>query len=64
MRENVLRDLASRAAKNPAFLRLAREDFEGTLVGHRYRLTGEEMRLVKGLRRRTAYRRPVATISR
>ncbi len=54
MRENVLRDLASRAATNPDFLRQARQDLQGTLARHGYRLTGEEPRLVEGLRRQTA----------
>jgi hypothetical protein len=54
MRENVLRDLASRAAKDPGFLRQARQDLEGTLVRHGYHLTAEEMRRVESLRRQTA----------
>lgn len=50
MRENVLRDLASRAAKDPAFLRQARKDLEGTLARHGYRrLTGEKAGLGLGL---------------
>jgi hypothetical protein len=53
VRENVLRDLASRAATDAEFLRQARKDLEDTLARHGYRLTGEEMRLVEGLRRRT-----------
>ena len=54
MRENVLRDLASRAATDPDFLRQARRDLRGTLARHGYRLTDEELRLVEGLRRQTA----------
>ncbi len=54
MRENVLRDLASRAATNPDFLRQARHDLQGTLARHGYRLSGEETRLVENLRRQTA----------
>lgn len=49
MRENVLRDLARRAAKDPAFLRQARKDLEGTLARHGYRLTGEKAGLGLGL---------------
>jgi hypothetical protein len=54
MRENVLRNLASRAATDPDFLRQARRDLRGTLARHGYRLTDEELRLVEGLRRQTA----------
>ena len=54
MRENVLRDLASRAATDPTFLRQARQDLQSTLARHGYRLTDEEARLVEGLRRQTA----------
>jgi hypothetical protein len=54
VRENVLRDLASQAATDPDFLRQARQDLEGTLARQGYHLTGEEMRLVEGLRRQTA----------
>ncbi len=46
MRENVLRDLASRAATDPNFLRQSRQDLQGTLARHGYRLTDEETRLV------------------
>ena len=49
MRENLLKDLASRAAKDPAFLRQARKDLEGTLARHGYRLTGEKAGLGLGL---------------
>lgn len=54
MRENVLRDLASRAATDPNFLQQARQDLQATLARHGYRLTDEETRLVEGLRRHTA----------
>jgi hypothetical protein len=54
MRENVLRDLASRAATEPTFLRQARQDLQGTLARHGYHLTDEESSLVEGLRRQTA----------
>jgi hypothetical protein len=54
VREDVLKQLASRAAKDREFLRRARKDLEGTLARHGYHLTGEEMRLVKDLQRRTA----------
>ena len=54
MRENVLRELASRAAKDPEFLRRARGDLESTLAQYGYHLTGDEVRLVKGFQRQTA----------
>jgi hypothetical protein len=54
MRENVLRDLAGRAATEPTFLKQARRDLEGTLARFGYDLTLEELRLVEGLRRQTA----------
>ena len=54
MRENVLREMASRAVRDPNFLRQARQNLESTLARHGYQLTGEEMRLVEGLRCRTA----------
>ena len=54
MRENVLRELASRAAKDPEFLRRARKDLEGTLAQYGYYLTGDELRLVRGFQRQTA----------
>ncbi len=54
MRENVLRDLACRAATDPNFLRQSRLDLQATLARHGYRLTDEESRLVEGLRRQTA----------
>src|SRR5215204_1570459 len=56
MRENVLSDLAGRAATESPFLKQARRDLEGTLARLGYELTREELRLVEGedLRRRTA----------
>ena len=54
MPENVLRDLARQAATDVGFLRQARKDLKGTLARYGYHLTGEEMRLVEGLRRQTA----------
>jgi len=54
VREDVLREMASRAVRDSDFLRQARQNLESTLVRHGYRLSGEEMRLVEGLRRRTA----------
>jgi hypothetical protein len=54
VRENVLRDLASRAATDPGFLRQARRDLRGTLARHGYSLTNEEMSLMEGLRQRTS----------
>ena len=54
MREEVLRDLARRAATDPGFLKQSRRDLEGTLAGYGYDLTREELRLVDDLRRRTA----------
>jgi hypothetical protein len=37
LRERVLRNLASQAAKDPAFLRKARTDLMGALASHGYR---------------------------
>jgi hypothetical protein len=54
LREEVLRDLARRAATDPGFLKQTRRDLEGTLVGYGYDLTREELRLVDDLQRRTA----------
>jgi hypothetical protein len=53
VRENVVRELASRAAKDPEFLRRARKDLESTLAQYGYHLTGEELRLVKNFQRQT-----------
>lgn len=49
-----MRDLARRAATDPGFLARLRNDVEGTLARYGYDLTGEELRLVEDLRRRTA----------
>jgi len=54
LREKILRDLASRAATDLAFVRQARQDLQGTLTRHGYHLTDEERSLVEGLRRQTA----------
>jgi hypothetical protein len=54
LREEVLRDLARRAATDPGFLKQTRRELEGTLAGYGYDLTREELRLVEDLRRRTA----------
>jgi hypothetical protein len=53
MRADVLRNLASHAVTDPTFLRQARQDLQGTLARHGYRLTDEEARLVEGLRQQT-----------
>jgi hypothetical protein len=53
LRENVLREIASRAVRDPDFLRKARQNLDSTLARHGYDLTDEEMRLVEDLRRRT-----------
>jgi hypothetical protein len=54
MREEILRDLARRAATDREFLRSAREDLAGTLVRYGYDLTAEELAAVEDVRRRTA----------
>ena len=54
MRENLLRDLASRAATDPGFLRQARQDLRGTLARYGFRLTEEEMRTVERLGEQTS----------
>lgn len=54
MRENVLRDLAEKAASDPEFLGSARRDLAGTLDRYGYELTPEELEAVEDLRRRTA----------
>jgi len=54
VREDVLRELASQAVRDPDFLGQARQNLESALARHGYRLSGEEMRLVEDLRRRTA----------
>jgi hypothetical protein len=50
VRENVLRELASRAATDPEFLERTRENLEGTLARYGYHLTDGEMQLVSNLR--------------
>jgi len=54
LRENVLRELARRAASDLEFLRRARKDLHGTLARNGYHLTEGELRLVEDLRRRSA----------
>lgn len=54
MREEILRDLAARAASDPAFLSGIRKDPERTLAEYGYALTPDELRTVLDLRRRTA----------
>ncbi len=54
MRENLLRDLAIRAATDPEFLAKVRQDARGTFARYGYDLTEEDLRSVKDLRRRTA----------
>jgi hypothetical protein len=53
VRENVLRELASRTATDPEFLERASEDLEGTLARYGYHLTDGEMQLVSNLRRQS-----------
>jgi hypothetical protein len=52
LRENVLRETASRAVRDPDFLKKARQNLDSTLARTGYELTDEEMRLVEDLRRR------------
>lgn len=54
VRENVLRDLATRAATDPEFLRRLRENPEDTPARFGYDLDDEDLRLVEDLHRRTA----------
>lgn len=54
MREDVLRELAARAASDPVFLSGIRRDPERTLLTHGYELTPEELKTVQDLRRRTS----------
>ena len=54
MREEILRDVASRASSDPAFLAGVRKDPEGTLSRYGYNLTPDEMGTILDLRRRTA----------
>ena len=53
MRENVIRDLASRAVEDPALLRETRRDLQGALDRHGYRLTNVETQIAEDLRRQT-----------
>jgi hypothetical protein len=54
MREDVLRSLAGRAARDPRFLEQMRKDLEGTLAQYGYDITGEELRVLKNVQRQTA----------
>ena len=54
MREDVLRSLAGRAARDPQFLRQMRKDLEATLARYGYDLTDEELRVLKNVQRQTA----------
>jgi hypothetical protein len=54
MRENVLRELAGRAATDLGFLRQVRRDPEGALARHGYDLTPEELGALEEVRRRTS----------
>jgi hypothetical protein len=54
MREDVLRSLAGRAARDPRFLRQMRKDPEATLARYGYDLGDEELRVLKNLQRQTA----------
>ena len=54
MREDVLRSLAGRAARDPRFLDQMRKDLEATLVRYGYALTDEELRVLKNVQRQTA----------
>ena len=54
MREDVLRSLAGRAARDPRFLGQMRKDLEATLARYGYDLTNEELRVLKNVQRQTA----------
>jgi hypothetical protein len=54
MREEVLRSLAGRAARDPRFLGLMRKDLEATLAQYGYEITDEELRVLKNVQRQTA----------
>lgn len=54
MRDDVLRDLARRAATDHEFLRSARQDLPRALARYGYDLTGEELAAVENVRRQTA----------
>ena len=54
MREDVLRSLAERAARDPQFLEQMRRDLETTLARYGYDTTDEELRVLKNVQRQTA----------
>jgi len=54
MREDVLRSLAGRAARDLRFLGQMRKDLEATLARYGYDLTNEELRVLKNVQRQTA----------
>jgi hypothetical protein len=54
VREDVLRSLAGRAARDPRFLEQMRKDLETTLARYGYDLTEEELRGLKNVQRQTA----------
>ena len=54
MREDVLRSMAGRAARDPRFLREMRRDLETTLARYGYDLTDEELGVVKNVQRQSA----------
>jgi hypothetical protein len=54
MREDVLRSLAGRAARDPRFLGLMRKDLEAALAQYGYDITDEELRVLKNVQRQTA----------
>lgn len=54
MREDVLRGLAGRAARDARFLGQMRRDLETTLARYGYDLTDEELRVLKNVQRQTA----------
>jgi len=54
MREDILRSLAGRAARDSRFLRQMRKDPEATLAQYGYDLGDEELRVLKNLQRQTA----------
>ena len=54
MREDVLRSLAGRAARDPRFLGQMRRNLETTLARYGYDLMDEELRVLKNVQRQTA----------
>jgi hypothetical protein len=54
MREDALRSLAGRAARDPRFLGLMRKDLEAALAQYGYDITDEELRVLKNVQRQTA----------